>query len=218
MSKTAPVAAPFSQDAPPAASCIPFRIPSFISSTVYSLRCLTPRPTVGVTLSDTPPPPSTPFSFLCSTFSSLRHRATCSTAGATVSDTRTPTSHPPFPSSNSFSSLQCLFPRYDTPLPRQNPEPCLLVLIFSSVSFLNSTIYDAHTREPLYVIRTNNAASVIMRADPWERCARVADIIWPLSVPVTLTKEQGLRWVLLRMGGWGWKSGWDLLKVCQNRW
>ena len=97
------------------------------------------------------------------------------------------------------------------------PSPPLLVLTFSSTSFLDSTVYDQRTQQPLYVLNTSSGATTVMRSRAWERSVTAADIRWPLTQPAE-TKGKHLKWVLVQIGSCPWRSGWDVLRTNRNDW
>ena len=117
--------------------------------------------------------------------------------------------------STTFPSLRRLASRKATVTAA--PSPPLLVLTFSSTSFLDSTIYDQRTLEPLYDLSTSNAATTIARSRAWESAVNAADIRWPLT-QTTKTKGKPLKWVLVQIGSSPWKSGWDVLRTSKNDW
>jgi hypothetical protein len=91
----------------------------------------------------------------------------------------------------------------------------LLVLTCSSVSFLDSSIHGQGIKEPLYVVKTSGAATVIMRSDPWNGVHQAAKIKWPRMLP-TKTKGRNFQEVLIRMANCWWESSRDILKPCGN--
>lgn len=92
------------------------------------------------------------------------------------------------------------------------PKTPLLSLKLSSLSFLDSSIYDDHTRHPLYAIKTTGTSTAIKRSDPWGGASqKVAVIKWPKMIPYKTKDRQSLG-VLLQMKGDNWREGDNFLK------
>jgi hypothetical protein len=99
------------------------------------------------------------------------------------------------------------------------PRPPLLTLAFSSISFLDATVYDQRSREPLYVFSTSGAVTTVSRcrALDSESTVKAADIRWPL-IPPAKNNNKHLQWVLVQIGLCLWKSGCDVLRASRNDW
>lgn len=94
-------------------------------------------------------------------------------------------------------------------MPAHQKSP-LLTLRLSSPSFLDSTVNDDITKEPLYIIRTTDTSTTIRRADPWEGNTKTADINWPRNAPA---KGKGVSdGILIQMRGVRWKGSETLLR------
>ncbi|KAF7428057.1 hypothetical protein PC9H_007276 [Pleurotus ostreatus] len=92
------------------------------------------------------------------------------------------------------------------------PKTPLLSLKLSSLSFLDSSIYDDQTRHPLYAIKTTGTSTAIKRSDPWGGASqKVAVIKWPKMIPYKTKDRQSLG-VLLQMKGDNWREGDNFLK------
>lgn len=93
-------------------------------------------------------------------------------------------------------------------MPAHHKSP-LLTLRLSSPSFLDSTVTDDITKEPLYIIKTIDTSTTIRRADPWEGNTKTADINWPGNAPA---KGKGVSdGTLIQMRGVQWKGSETLL-------
>lgn len=86
----------------------------------------------------------------------------------------------------------------------------LLTLRLSSPSFLDSSVTDDITKDPLYIIKTTDTSTSIRRDDPWQGNTKTADINWPKRAPA---KGKGVSdGILIQMRGVRWKGSETLLR------
>lgn len=123
-----------------------------------------------------------------------------------------PLHSPPLSSSLRASSvLSSVVPylrRDETPVHHKTP---LVSLKLSSHSFLDSTISDDATRQPLYAVNTSGTTTTVMRSDPWEGLTNTAEINWPRVVPAK-GKARDSDGVLVQMQGGRWVGGESVLR------
>ncbi|CAK5281326.1 unnamed protein product [Mycena citricolor] len=86
-----------------------------------------------------------------------------------------------------------------------------VTLKLSSVSFLDSTVKDDVSQNPLYVIRTSGTSTSILRSDPWDGLNKTAEIKWPRQIP-TKDKTRATLGVLVQLSDGRWQSGDAILK------
>ncbi|KAG6845079.1 hypothetical protein H0H87_000983 [Tephrocybe sp. NHM501043] len=86
----------------------------------------------------------------------------------------------------------------------------LLTLKLSATSFLDTSITDDVTDQPLYIIKTFGPTTTIKRADPWDGDTKTAEIRWSKTVP---TKgKNSTDGVSIQMRGIKWKGSETLLR------
>lgn len=90
--------------------------------------------------------------------------------------------------------------RDEAPSSKQQKKP-LLTLKLSSSSFLETTVNDGLSTEPLYTLKTTSMGTSVTRYDPWEGPTTTADIQWPSQLPVKSKGRENFYGVTVRMNG-----------------
>ncbi|KAG6916025.1 hypothetical protein DXG01_008794 [Tephrocybe rancida] len=86
----------------------------------------------------------------------------------------------------------------------------LLTLKLSASSFLDASVTDSATEQPLYTMKTLGPTTTIKRADPWDGDTKTAEIRWSRTVPAKgKSVSDG---VVIQMRGIRWKGSETLLK------
>ncbi|KAG6861924.1 hypothetical protein C0995_009874 [Termitomyces sp. Mi166 len=91
----------------------------------------------------------------------------------------------------------------------------LLTLKLSSPSFLDTTVTDDVTEQPLYTIKTVGPTTTIKRADPWDGDTKTAEIRWSRTIPQK--GKNASDGVLIQMRGIRWKGSETFLRRGSGR-
>jgi len=96
--------------------------------------------------------------------------------------------------------------------PRQQQKNPLLTLKLSAPSFLDSTVNDGLSDNPLYSIQTGCSRTAVVRYDPWEGHTEIAEIRWPQRMPIKGKGKDALQGVIVQMNGSRSKAAQHFLK------
>ncbi|KAG9316348.1 hypothetical protein JVU11DRAFT_2380 [Chiua virens] len=91
-------------------------------------------------------------------------------------------------------------------------KPPLLLLSFSSSSFLDAVATDADSDKPLYAVETVGSSTTVWRSDPWDGSAKIADIRWPKDLPLKGKGRDAAQGPTFQMDSLRWRETSTLLR------
>jgi len=156
----------------------------------------------------TPPPTTTMKDFVRRTRSNTSAPALVSSASSVASSPRMSI----LPSVR-LPSLR----RQDSTGPPAHDKQPLLTLTLSSPSFLDSSVKDIYSAEPLYQITTVGTSTTVSRKDPVQPSVIAASIKWPRQIPLKTKGKEYSDGVLVQMKGARWSGGETVLKPAASQ-
>ncbi|KAF9479022.1 hypothetical protein BDN70DRAFT_895237 [Pholiota conissans] len=109
-----------------------------------------------------------------------------------------------------------LFRRSDNDAPPSHMKDPLLTVKLSSLSFLDSSVFEITSQTTLYTITTTGTSTTVSRNDPRRGPVKVTVLKWPRVLPSKPTGKDATECVLVQMRSSRWDLADKLLKPAAN--